>query len=77
MFPELSSQDVVAIYPPLVLILNTSVPLKSLVGVITRVPVVVALGPCAPEPFALITKFVPPKSTVTVPAVLPVTVYVI
>jgi hypothetical protein len=57
----------------IVFILSTIVPLKSLVGVITNVPVVVALGPTAPVAVKLpLVK--PPKPIVNEPAVLPVTV---
>ena len=52
---------------------KTIVPLKSDVGVITRVPVVVALGPTAPV--AVNAEDVkPPKSMTNEPAVLPETV---
>ena len=52
---------------------KTIVPLKSEVGVITSVPVVVALGPTAPVE-AMLPEVTPPKPMVKLPAVLPVTV---
>ena len=55
------------------LIDKTIVPLKSLVGVITSVPVVVALGPTLPVAVNE-ADIKPPKSIVNEPAVLPVTV---
>ena len=51
----------------------TIVPLKSAVGVMMRLPVLVALGPKVPV--AVIVAFdCPPKETVNEPTVLPVTV---
>jgi len=55
---------------------TTIVPLKSLVGVIWRASVLVAIGPHAPLA-EIDDKVCPPNVIVNVPAVLPVTVYVI
>ena len=58
------------------LTLNTSVPSKSVVGVIVKTPVVVANGPQVPV--AVILELdTPPKVIVIEPAVLPVIVYAI
>ena len=55
---------------------TTIVPLKSVVGVIEKVPVEVAFGPQVPVAVTL-DWVSPPNPIVKLPAVLPVTVYVI
>jgi hypothetical protein len=71
--PALLLSVTLALEVVMVWIDNTIVPLKSEVGVITNVSVVVARGPTAPV--AVNAEDVnPPKATVNDPAVLPVTV---
>ena len=71
--PALEFKVMLAADGVIILIDKTIVPLKSLVGVITKVPVVVARGPTLPVAVKL-PLVNPPKATVKLPAVLPVTV---
>ena len=71
--PALEFNVTLALDAPIVRIDKTIVPSNADVGVITKVPVVVALGPTAPV--AVNTADIkPPKSMTNEPAVLPVTV---
>jgi hypothetical protein len=71
--PALFLKLIEALETDIALILITIVPSKSVVGVIERVPVLVARGPTAPV--ALNPEVVtPPNKILNEPAVLPVTV---
>ena len=74
--PKLFNKLIVALPAVICLIDKTIVPLKSEVGVITSVPVVVTLGPMLPVAVIPPLKY-SPNPIVKLPAVLPVTVYVI
>ena len=71
--PALLLNVTLALDAEITLIDKTIVPLKSDVGVITTLSVVVALGPTAPVAVKL-PDINPPKPMVKLPAVLPVTV---
>ena len=58
------------------LIDSTTVPSKSVVGVTVKLPVVVVVGPKAPLA-VIVARDCPPNARVKLPAVRPVTVYVI